>query len=252
MLQKINAFLIKSFGLKIVRAAENKVLTPIDQPGNNLIIEFLGAPGVGKTTFCNYYFKNHQLKTDKEILSRKHLNRLNSEQLELSGVHDKILDLKINHDAQMRDITAISKLKSIMNFKVFVEHDFMIHNYLSDKLVILDEERLLIYYLNEDNSLNDQERQEYFENRIFVYCDNTPQNIVRNIKTRAKTGKLLERHKNLNDAQLIEQTEQRKKIVEQRITDLKSKGARFVILDMEQAMDENAGVLDEILSKALN
>src|SRR5699024_4685796 len=111
--------LIKNFGLKIVRATENKVLSPVSQLRNNLIIEFLGAPGVGKTTFCNYYLKNHQLKTDRKILSRKHLNRLNPEQLKLNGVHDKILDLKINHDAQMRDIAAISKLKSIMNFKVF-------------------------------------------------------------------------------------------------------------------------------------
>lgn len=57
ILNKINNLLEKTFNIRLI---QSKPMPKVKNDSNLLIIEFIGASGVGKTTLCNYFIKNYQ------------------------------------------------------------------------------------------------------------------------------------------------------------------------------------------------
>jgi len=92
MYHKINGLLGKHLGLQINRVAKPKALPKVENPGkNNLIVEFIGPAGVGKTTLCNYYLNNNKLNTSRNILKPADINSFKKgRKLNLEGLYREI------------------------------------------------------------------------------------------------------------------------------------------------------------------
>lgn len=239
----------KFLGLKLVRA-ERSFSMKKTAGKNSLIVEFIGAPGVGKSTLCDYYLKNHAHPFKRKILTRKDLNKY-SPFFELDGVHNQILNIKLKHDAAIEDVSASAKLKRILNFKVFVDHDYLIRHYLQDQIIFLDEERLLIYFLNMDNGITEKERDDYFKNRVFVFCDAPAEVVLNHIKKRATKGRLIERHRNLSDTELLANIEARRGTITERYKRLTALGVKVIKLDISEGLQNNKNLLDKYLEKKI-
>lgn len=251
MLNKINK-LLQNFSVKLIRTAKPVKISRNKSNGNNYIIEFIGAPGVGKSTLCNYYLKHHGLKTKGEIFTRKQIAAIASGlSVEPTGVHDRILNIKLQHDAGISEMTAVKKLRSIQNFRVFVDHDYVIQNYVKDKLIFLDEERLLSYFLDRAELFSKAEIDAYFKNRIFVFCDTSSENILAQIQERAKKGRLIARHQNLTEAELLQDIDQRRAITQERFNKLKDNKVAIIQVDIRAGLEKNTQILDEFLSKTI-
>lgn len=61
----IKTFLRKTFGINIQRVPKSSPFDQKQSAGSNILIEFLGASGVGKTTLCKYYLNQFKVRFEK-------------------------------------------------------------------------------------------------------------------------------------------------------------------------------------------
>jgi len=251
MYNKINQLLINLLGVKITRLIKPRSLTTKNRGSQNLIIEFLGPPGVGKSTFCRYYLNHHKTQFKKEILTGTNFHAyLKGTRFTLKGMQDKVLDLMIKHYAHKNN-DPVLRYKGLCSFKFFLDRDFLINHYLKNKIIFLDEERLLHFFLEEGGQFTKDEFSDYLKNRVFICCYGSTERVVKHIKKRAKKGHILPFHRGLKDGELYEFVDKAVKNALKRYEKLKKLGGKTVKINIDDPLEKNREVLDLFLQKEL-
>lgn len=170
-----------------------KAKSPNGKGRNNTIIEFVGISGVGKTTLCDYYLKNHKQRFKKEIINRVELERyVRGSNIDFFRIEDKFGEYLLQQRLKsLNDYTRSSrrKVKLIHRSLNFVNGEYIIDK-LDDKIFILDEHLMDHYRSLLPKALHEKsEVEKYLENRLFIYCTASAEQILSQKRKRARYGK---------------------------------------------------------------
>src|SRR5699024_6509534 len=142
MVPKIKTLFEKYLGLEINYIGVPPKIDKTELKGkNNLVVEFIGAMGSGKSYVCTAYLK--RLQNNYSTISNRQLDRYKSiitkrKERRLSGFHDTILSYKIQYLAKQKK-TGSKKYFYLNSFLAHLERDFIANTFFSDQTFIWDE-----------------------------------------------------------------------------------------------------------------
>lgn len=258
MLHKINSWLERAFGYRFVRVFKaieiEKIKTHVGK-NNHFIVEFVGTPGVGKTTLRNYYLNNHKLKFNKQILVEKDIRQYaTNTRINANLLHEtyKVLinaRVKTLNESHM---SAGKKLYEMEKFQRYLKWDYIVTVGLNNKIVFFDEHlfhhfRKYPHFLPKDKNTID-----FLKNRLYIICWASSDQIIKNIKKRARFGKLNTHHRGKTDDELHAHIKNSIENTNKYSEELIRKGGNVLLINTEKSLEENALKIDQIINKLLN
>lgn len=243
-MKKINDYLEKHFGIRINRS---RALPKTDSSREeNLIIEFIGTPGVGKSTLIRHFFKNfNSVYTNQLINLEKESKYFNTSTIELKDLYDQLLKQKIIEVSKTKHCGEV-QLHLIKNAKNSLVRDVIAHEYFSNKIVFIDEGMLIstsdILYTYCEADL-----KEYIKGRLVIFCDTDEEIISKQlINRKAKTNNLdlkEEHYRNMVSRSKKKLNQFHKKLEEINVPTLK--------LDTQDDPQENSQQINDFIYKHL-
>lgn len=248
MIQLINNILAQLFKIRINKIPkERKLENKYDFETNGIIVEFVGPPGVGKSTLCREYIKGRNLSSTNQIIKSKEINEyLNSNQIHLSDFRKEILIEYIN---QYINYNSISE-KRLNRLNLYFNHlkiDCLILDLLPNRICFLDQHLLQLFsglpeWLPADNITND-----FLKNRIFINCLAEKEVIFERIKSRNKILKSGDFY-NLNDKEIKQKIKKISREHQDKIKHLKNKGASIVNINTNEKFSKNIKIIDDFIN----
>lgn len=246
MIQRINFFLEKKFHFKFIRS---RPIPDIESNKNTLIIEFMGPSAVGKTTLCNYFIKNHKSPLINNFLTSRDLIPYGNNKVKLTGIHEVLFSERIN--TLSKNATGNSKFIKISNFYYHLKNDFIINNYFSNKVFILDEHLIHSFYQLPD-ILVKLHPTDFLKNRVFINCSISVEALTHNVRKRIKQGTAAPGYKDLTDEEIWESAKKRLKNKNKSAQTLQDMGASVLTLNMENELNKNLILIDNFLEDYLS
>lgn len=252
MLTTLNRALEKLIGFKLVRTQRTKPLPSTIKADNNLIVEFMGPSGVGKTTLRDYYLIHHKFSFEGEVITEKEVKNYHFNFEESKSEKEKIYRLLLAAQLKKISDTKDSFIKTHRRLNLFydtLKNDFLIRNYLSDTIVFMDQ-HVFKFFANDFIHLKETEqKQEFLEHRIIIYCKASPETIINHIEKRKQTGTTRPVHQQRESEELHRQLEEhlaeRKKDVQM----LKKNGAHLLEINTEKSLAENTKLIDKFMTE---
>lgn len=198
MHQYINAVLQKLFGVRIQRVPKKNInqnnINKIYK--NPIYIEFVGVPGVGKTTLYNEVSNNY-------VLWNNFIGGGNSFSCDF---YESLAELKLK-TVTAQSVSNIDKLFLLGYFYKMIIQDYNIIQ--TNKNIIAKDEGLIHNFGNELYTLlskNEKFVENFIQSRAVVYCYADENSVADRILSRYETmGRLLPQHKNKSKEELIVQ-----------------------------------------------
>ncbi|WP_026452246.1 AAA family ATPase [Aequorivita capsosiphonis] len=250
MLTILNKALEKLFGLRLVRGQQLKPLPLSVIAKNNVIVEFMGPSGVGKTTLRDFYLKHHKFPFKGEIMTEEDLKKYDLKLDESKGkeeIYGLLFSAKLKELSEAQE-SFIKTNRRLNLFYNSLKIDFFIRNYLSETQVILDQ-HVFKFFANDFIRLKETEqKQAFLRNRIIIYCKASPEKIIEYIEKRNRTDTIRPVHQNrdskLLHLQLQEHLVQREKDVQM----LKQNGAHILEINTENSLSKNSELIDDFMT----
>ncbi|MGO3182955.1 MAG: shikimate kinase [Aequorivita sp.] len=251
MFTLLNRGLEKLFGLRLVRGQRPKPPPLSVITKNNLIVEFMGPSGVGKTTLRDFYLKHHKFPFKGEMMTEKDLKKydlkLDESNMGKVEIYELLFSAKLKELSEAQD-SFIKTNRRLNLFYNSLKIDFFIRNYLSEKQVFLDQ-HVFKFFANDFIQLKETEqKQEFLRNRIIIYCKASPEKIMEYIEKRNRTDTTRPVHQNrdskLLHLQLQEHLTQREKDVQM----LKQNGAHILEINTENSLSKNSELIDDFMT----
>lgn len=215
----------------------------------NVIIEFIGPPGVGKTTYARLLRK--KLESCYHIILGDELRQLLNTRIKrgihYSEFHDSLLIevLKYSSLDQSNTEERINRIRFNLSQ---IEYDALASYFRG--LVINDEgishhcTKLLIELIKMNNNSIDN----FLKNRIIVFINEEPHIILNRIRQRQEKDKTLwYGHKGLNDNQIIHITQNDLRIKYELCELLQNRNGSCIILKSDHCTDDNIEIIIEKL-----
>lgn len=250
MYYKINNLLEQYLGVRVVHTGKSRVLSQVKKPGKgNLIVEFIGASCSGKTTLCDYYLKKHRHKFDKTVFDKYQLAKLNKSRIKIKGRHTRFLNEKIKYLGNQKRFTGVSKLRKINKIYDYLIEDYIVSNYMAESLIIVDEH--LSSRLYNEVPEKDKDLEEFYKNRLVVYCSISPDTHIKRIKKRRERRFKPSLYKDYEGQNLINASTRQLKKKKELANELKKKGVRVIEIDTANNLDQNSRLIDDFIRKTI-
>lgn len=243
ILNKINNLLEKTFNIRLIKS---KPMPKVKNNSDFLIIEFIGASGVGKTTLCNYFIKNYRKDMydislfDNYLYNENSFFKENSIYNELLSKHITLIGTLNKNGEEM--------LQSILFSKKILIREITINQYLKKGVYFLEEGLYHIFGTHIQNYTDKDIIEKLSKNRALIFCEANPEFIYNNIKKRNRQTGI---HSDLTDKQILNNinfTLKNKKIQLERFKKL---GIPILELNTENEMDNNCNLINQFI-KGLN
>ncbi|HLS30818.1 MAG TPA: hypothetical protein VK021_08180 [Flavobacteriaceae bacterium] len=251
MLTTLNRALEKIVGFKLVRTQRTKPLPSTIKADNNLIVEFMGPSGVGKTTLRDYYLKHHKFSFEGEVITEKEVKNYHFDFDESKSKKEEIYRLLLAAQLKKISDTKDSFIKTHRRLNLFydtLKNDFLIRNYLSDTIVFMDQ-HVFKFFTNDFIHLKKiDQKQEFLQHRIIIYCKASPEIIVNHIEKRKQTGTTRPVHQQRNSKELHQQLQEHLTEREKDIQTLRQNGAHLLEINTEKSLAENTKLIDEFMT----
>lgn len=245
----INNILGKTIGLNLMRTKPRKVDKVKGKP---IYVEFVGIPGVGKSTLYDNVFKQVKSKwRNIHEFQKIFIQHIDGKAAESVSCYQDLAIHKMQSVASS-NFSGIDQMKILRFFHSVIIDDSLVRLFNNDYNVISDEglihnfgDGLLALCEN-----NKEEFRNLMKNRAVVYC-NAPAEIVANriLERKKKTGKLLPQHKVDSFEELL--LKQEKNLDNYRkIIDLSVKHSLPILsIDTTQAMTKNVDQVVHFLNR---
>ena len=191
----INTFLGKSIGINLKRVKIRKV---DKAEGKHLYVEFVGVPGVGKTTLYNNVFKQIKNKwLDISELQQIFAEHSNGKASESFSCYQDLAQHKVTTVASY-DHSGLDKMKILKYFHSVLINDSLVYLFNKEYNIMSDEG--VIHNFGEGivalSKYKESEYKDFLKQRAIIYCETSASIIAKRIKEREKiTGNLLPQHK---------------------------------------------------------
>lgn len=255
MYKKINRLLERYFNVRISRAQGTEFISGKQSVGgDNLIIEFMGASGVGKTTLRDYYLKHHTTNFQRAVITEQDLSKYiiepEEEPSDKNEFYNHLYLLKLKRMSQSND-TFFKSNRRVNLFYKYLHNDYLIRNFLNDKTALLDQ-HVFKFFTEDFNRLGESSvKMGFLKNRVIIYCSASPEQIVAYIQKRSKSGSTRSVHFNKQKGELLKETKEHLEARKNDIDKLEKSGAQIIRVDTELELAENTKVIDNFLSSYL-
>lgn len=187
---KVNNLLERYLNVRFMHVKKTPILPKTEMGGqNNLIVEFVGAQGTGKTTLYRYYLKNHE-RFKKKLCSNPELESFTKAAIDdksitkyFKSIYDKLLIGRIKSHQRVYSSESLLRYIMIADFISILQNDIIVTNFIINKLVLLDRHIFKVFTKAPDllpSSGNMTKR--FMRNRVFIYCKLPPEILLQRIK----------------------------------------------------------------------
>lgn len=252
MLTTLNKGLEKLTGFRLVRTQRHKSPWGLGKATNNLVVEFMGPSGVGKTTLRDYYLKHHKFSFQNEVITEKEVKNYHFNLEEFKSENEEIYQTLFASKLKKISETKDSFIKTHRRLNLFYDSlkiDFVIRNYLSDTIVFMDQ-HVFKFFANDFIHLKETElKQEFLQRRIIIYCKASPETIIDYIEKRKQAGSTRPVHKQRDSKQLHHQLQEHLAAREKDVQTLQQNGAHLLEINTEKSLAENTKLIDEFMTE---
>lgn len=246
----LNRGLEKLFGLRLVRGQQVKPLPSSILAENNLIVEFMGPSGVGKTTLRDFYLKHHKFPFKGEMITEKDLKKYDLKLVESKG-KEEIYGLLFSAKLKKLSDTKDSFTKTHRRLNLFydtLKSDFFIRNQLSNTVAVLDQ-HVFKFFANDFIHLKETEqKREFLQDRIIIYCKASPEKIMEYIGKRNQSGAIRPVHENRDSKQLHQQLQEHLAERKNDMQTLFQNGAHILEINTENSLAKNSELIDDFMT----
>lgn len=248
----INKILGKTIGVNLRRTRPRKV----DKfKGKPIYVEFVGVPGVGKSTLYENVFKQVKSKwRNIHELQKIFIRHANSKSTESLSLYQELAQQKIQNVAS-RNYTGIDKMNIIKYFHSVLIDDSLVYLFNNDYNIMSDEG--LIHNFGEAILALSKSKEEEFkslmERRAVIYCYASPEIVAKRILEREKkTGELLPQHKVDSYDNLVLLQQESLYFKHQIIDSLSNYNIPILSIDTSNSMSQNVDQVVQFLNQLTN
>lgn len=219
---------------------------------NSLIVEFVGPPGVGKTTIADKVIELNKPESTELIKLENFATRLQRKYRKpkrLDRMYEWLLERKIRR-IESRNFTPLVKIHQLNHASKVAIWDNYIHLRDDDKIILADD-GFVYHFIDPLIDLGKEKPADFckiMDNRIVVLCKDNPVNIVKRIRVRQKKGVLRERHWKLGNDELQLQTKLELEREERLIDVLKHNEVPFIDIDGNDSVTKNALIVSNFIT----
>lgn len=257
-LRTLNNKLEEWFEIRFIRSPR-KLEFKKGQGKNNIIVEFFGATGIGKTTTRKHYFKTNDLQlVDHELMQAEDIERL------VQGISDNetkfigqnkfyknIYIDKINSFIHEKSLTG-KECAYLYNYYKIIKKDYFISNHIDNKIVLLDEHLLRRFPKLPDSILKLDNKNNFLQNRLFIHCTTSPNVHLQYIQKRiSDKDRGLEAYKKRTGNEFQQQLNLKIEENIQRANKIKRIGGKIIEIDTSEPLSVNRKLIDEFISQNL-
>lgn len=245
----INKILSKTIGFNLIRAKIRRVDKINGEP---LYVEFVGVPGVGKTTLYRNVFDEVKKKwRDIHEFQRIFIEHADGQAVESQPCYQELAQHKMQ-SLESRNYSGIDQMKIVKYFHSVLIADSLVYLFNNDYNVLSEEglihnfgESLLELFKN-----NKKEFENLMKHRVVIHC-HAPADIVakRILEREKKTGGLLPQHKVNSFAELVNMQKKSLELKQQFIDFLSKHGIPILSIDTSNPMTENVAQVKHFLTK---
>ena len=245
----INKILSRTIGFNLIRANIRRVDKINGKP---IYVEFVGVPGVGKTTLYQNVFKQVKKKwRDIHEFQKIYDNHIDDKNVESQPCYQKLADHKMQ-SIESRNYSGIDQMKIVKYFHSVLIADSLVFLFNSDYNVMSEEG--LIHNFGESLIALYNDNKEEFDNlmkhRAIIYCYAPAEIVAKRILEREKkTGRLLPQHKVNSFAELVNLQNESLKLKQQLINFLSKHDIPILSIDTSNPMSENVDHVKHFLSE---
>ena len=244
----INRILGKTIGINLKRAKIRRVAKVKGEP---IYVEFVGVPGVGKTTLYENVFKEVKRKWrnihELQKLLYKHTD---GKAVESQSYYEGLAQNKMQ-SLGSRNYSGIDQMKIVKYFHSVLVADSLVHLFNTDYNIMSDEG--LIHNFGEGifelfNS-NNEEFKSLMKQRAVIYCQTSAEIVAKRILEREeKTGRLLPQHKVESLEELINLQKKSLELKQLFIDFLSNHDIPVLSLDTSNPMNDNVEQVKHFLN----
>lgn len=251
MHQKINRYLRKYLGFKIVASGEGKLFrrkNPICKP---LIIEFVGVPGVGKSTIYRKLLQRnrHLLSQKRHVLMFE--DKVSATSLDSQKIYQELAENKMN-TVFASELLSLDKMRILKYFQSVLLNDYICKQYNTQNTIISEEGLLHNFGTNISSiyNLNEVKNNPLFAHRAIIHCYSTAEQVAKQIRKRYKeTGKLVPQHKvgDFNDLIML----QKKALINKKenISFFENAGIPVLHINTYDVINDNVEKINQFIKK---
>lgn len=237
----INKFLERHFSIKFVKVHKAKFIISKNNRENNLIVEFLGPPGVGKSYLCDFFIKKYANHFNREVLTRKDLQTQKVDNIVLSEEYNQLLNLRIS-EISATSKSGLEKYKSINHEYQLLKNDIICNVFFSNKLIVTDEQLFKTFGRHILKIIDYQGLESLLKNRVFILCYASPERITNNQMKKMKNSS------SLSKEQLKFRMDEDLELIETII----KYGGKVIKINTEDSLDSNSKYIYTFIQESLN
>lgn len=245
----INKILSKTIGFNLTRAKIRRVDKIKEEP---FYVEFVGVPGVGKTTLYESVFKDVKRKwRDIHEFQRIFIEHADGQAAESLSCYEELAQHKMQ-SVESRNYTGIDQMKLVKYFHSVLIADSLVYLFNKDYNVMSEEG--LIHNFGESilalSKSNEEGFQSLIKKRAVVYCHTSPEIVAKRILEREKkTGRLLPQHKVSSFDELVNLQKKSLELKQQLIDFLSKNDIPILSIDTSNPMTGNVAQVKHFLTK---
>lgn len=248
----INKGVGKAMGFRIQRLPKTVALTQAHRRDTSMVVEFMGASGVGKTTLRDFYLKTYGRSLKDHVMTEADLSRftidLKKNDFPQMEIYNRIFSIKLIRMGEKRD----SLFRNKRRFKMFLDTliaDCKIRYFMTDHIFFLDQ-HVFKFFTTDFLSLEDSEIQkELLKNRIIIYCYASPETMMEFIKKRTQEGTTRLGHQGKSEEEIFASATAHWDESQEEIRRLKASGAALLEIDTGDGLQENAVLIREFIQE---
>lgn len=246
MKAKFNSLLEFFFNIRIVKSAS----VDSRRPPQNIIVEFVGPAGVGKTTLCNSFIESNGGR--KSFITREDLvPYVKYHSFKLQEIYDVLLADKMEKTLNL-PYSAIQKAKLIGYYLRVLTISQVINTHFFKKKIVQEEGLFHIFSWQIEKYIDDNRLKSLFNSTHLIHCTASPEFICKNIAKRSESGKTVTHHQTLNDKELhqfvIKNINDYKRVMKR----LREHGVKILEINTENSLDENSKLISSFIGKISN
>lgn len=251
---KINNVLEKAIGVRITKTSNTNKNIDYNQfeVESPLYIEFVGVPGVGKSTLHNSIdWDRNKCLTLNHFVDEFKFKKID---FYIDGAEEYQFLAKSNREILSdQRWTDIDYYRSIAFCLEVLKEDFVIKN-CNNKFIVVSDEGIFHNFAQSSRRLKEirpQLFERFISNRKVVFCYTTPDVLAyRIMKRKEETGNIIIRHRGLSQQELLEKVKIELEECRVFVEWLKLRGVECLFVNAEEDVDANIKKIESFVAKS--